>query len=483
MQFALVWILIVVVSSPPASSMLHGQETSHGSASGSRDWSGEISPLLKRWIDPATPGFSIAVVKDGEIVFKGGYGLANLDHAIPNTPDTVYRIASVSKHITATCMLFLEDEGLLTLDSDIRTWLTELPDYGETITIRHLLHHTSGLRDYTSLMPLLGIDGESTFPIEETIALLARQKHLNSKPGERFSYNNSGYFLCSVICERASGKTLRQYADDKIFQPLNMASSHFHDDHREVTPRRATGYRPAKGSGYEMNETGLDQVGDGGVFTSVEEMAIWTTALLNDKIGQSTLQRLLSTFTLNDGETIRYRLGLVEHDWRGQRVLEHGGAWVGFRSFLMMFPEQDLSLIFFSNCSNYNPRRIVRDIAARVAEGLEEPTESTPRRSRQEAGEGTPAPASAPIGEWAPEEWVGEYYSPELDRTWRLLLKGENLFVAATKGEEFHLTMKKKDVLSGPWWLVLRLHHNADGVATAFELKTEGPNGFRFDRQ
>jgi len=476
-------LLITGTDSTVAQTTISGQDRSTGNDSDLDRWSEEILPILKPSIDQNAPGFSIAVVRGGEIVFKGGYGLANLDHSIPNTPDTVFRIASVSKHITAACMLLLEDDGLLTLDSDIRTWLTELPDYGEPIAIRHLLHHTSGLRDYTRLMPLLGIEGGDNFPTDETIALIARQRHLASKPGEKFSYNNSGYFLCSVICERASGKTLRQYAAEKIFQPLEMESTHYHDDHREVTPRRATGYRPAGGRQYQIDETRLNHVGDGGVFTSVEEMAIWTTALLEDKIGKGVRDRLLSTFTLNSGETIGYRLGLFEYEWRGQRVLEHGGAWVGFRSSVMMFPEQDLVLICFANCADYNPGRILKSVAEKVAEDVQAPGESAPRRDRQEVAGGTPTPASAPVGKWTPEEWVGHYYSVELDRYWRLVTEGNRLFVIATKGEKFPLTMKEKDILSGAWWLELQLHRDEAGTVTAFELKAEGPNGFRFERQ
>jgi len=443
-----------------------------------------IATLLKDWDQPDTPGCSIAVVKDGTIIYSGGFGMANLDHSIPNAADTVFRIASVSKHITASCMLLLADEGVLTLDSDIRKWLPEIPEYDETITIRHLLHHTSGLRDYTSLMRLLEIGDEDLLTGQQTIDLIARQKGLNFSPGEKHSYCNSGYFLLSVICERASGKTLRQYADEKIFSPLEMTSSHYHDNHLEVTPKRATGYAPIGKGKYRIHETVLDHVGDGGVFTTVEDLATWTTALGEARLGANLLQRLQQKFTLNDGEVLDYCLGVVDTSFRGQRMLQHGGGWVGFRTSLAAFPEQGIVIICLGNCSAFNPGRISRQIAALVVEDLVAPhlqrtDRASDRRDRDESSTATPEDAK----QWDHRQVLGRYHSSELEREWSIIHSGgPDVALVGFEGEPLAIAVTGDDLLAVDWWLKMRLIRDEEDAVTGFTIESGGISGILFQR-
>ena len=443
-----------------------------------------IATLLKDWDQPDTPGCSIAVVKDGTIIYSGGFGMANLDHSIPNAADTVFRIASVSKHITASCMLLLADEGLLTLDSDIRKWLPEISEYDETITIRHLLHHTSGLRDYTSLMRLLEIGDEDLFTPQQTIDLIARQKGLNFSPGTQHSYCNSGYFLLSVICQRASGKTLRQYADQKIFSPLEMTSSHYHDNHLEVTPKRATGYAPIGEGKYRIHETVLDHVGDGGVFTTVEDLATWTTALGEGRLGADLLQRLQQKFTLQDGEELDYGLGVIETSFRGQRMLQHGGGWVGFRTSLAAFPEQGIVIICLGNCSGFQPSRISRQIAALVVEGLvpphlQRPARTSDRRDRDESS----ATAQEDAKAWDHRQVLGRYHSSELDRQWSIIHSGTtDVALVGFEGEPLAIAVTGNDRLTVGRWLKMQLIRDEEDAVTGFTIDVAGMSGIRFER-
>ena len=443
-----------------------------------------IATLLKSWDQPDTPGCSIAVVKDGTIIYSGGFGMANLDHSIPNGADTVFRIASVSKHITASCILLLEDEGVLTLDSDIRKWLPEIPEYDETITIRHLLHHTSGLRDYTSLMPLLEIGNEDLFTPQQTIDLIARQKGLNFSPGEKHSYCNSGYFLLSVICQRVSGKTLRQFADQKIFSPLGMTSSHYHDNHLEVTPKRATGYAEIGEGEYRIHETVLDHVGDGGVFTTVEDLATWTTALGEGRLGANLLQRLQQKFTLNDGEVLDYCLGVVDTSFRGQRMLQHGGGWVGFRTSLAAFPEQGIVIICLGNCNAFDPGRISRQIAALVVEDLvpallQRPDRTTDRRDRDDSAAAAPEDAK----KWDHRQVLGRYHSNELDREWSIIhSSGTDVALDEFEGAPLAIAVTGDDLLTVGRWLKMHLIRDEEGAVTGFTLDTGGMSGILFQR-
>jgi CubicO group peptidase (beta-lactamase class C family) len=187
-----------------------------------------------------SPGCALGVVKEGALIFARGYGMADLDHHIAIGPHTIFRTGSVSKQFTASVVVLLAQEGAFSLDDDIRIYFPEIPEYEAPITIRHLLHHTSGIRDYLELMEMRGVGDEATYTEDDVVALLARQKNLNFPPGSEFLYSNSGYLLLSRLVERTTGKTLREQAQRLLFGPLEMTSTHFHDDHREIVSNRAT---------------------------------------------------------------------------------------------------------------------------------------------------------------------------------------------------------------------------------------------------
>ena len=214
----------------------------------------------------------MGIVREDRLIYEHGYGMANLEHGIPITPETVFRIASTSKQFTAMSLLLLEQDGALSLDDDIRQYLPAMPDYGQPISIRHLVQHSSGIRDYEGITSLLGIADEDTYIEQEVLELLARQKALNFSPGERYLYSNSGYLLLGKIVERVSGKTLREFVDERIFHPLGMRVSLIRDDHTEMIENRATGYAPRETGGFSLAHSYYDMVGDGSVFTTVGDL-------------------------------------------------------------------------------------------------------------------------------------------------------------------------------------------------------------------
>jgi len=210
-----------------------------------------VDKLFSQWDKKDTPGCALAIVKDGKIIYKQGYGLANLELNVPITPQSVFYIGSVSKQFVTMCIAILDKQGKLSLDGDIRKYVPELPDYGPPITVRHLIYHTSGLRDYLTLLGIAGIDF-GTYHEDDVVELIAQQKELNFAPGKEYLYSNSGYFLLAVIVERASGKSLRKFAEQNIFKPLGMKNSHFHDDYRILIKNRASGYFPAEKGRYKI---------------------------------------------------------------------------------------------------------------------------------------------------------------------------------------------------------------------------------------
>ena len=440
-----------------------------------------VDQILDPIVSPDHPGCTIAAFKNGEPVFVKGYGMANLDHDIANTPQTVFRIASVSKHVTAVCMLLLEDEGLVDLDTDIRTYLPELHDHGHQITIRHLLHHTSGLREYSSLMVMCDIEESDNWEKEEALRMICRQRGLDFAPGERYSYCNSGYFLCSIICERVSGKTLRQFADENIFQPLKMSQTHFHDESTEVVKLRANGYSPAGNNRYRLDETGLDQVGDGGIYTTVHDFGKWTDALIRDQWKPGLLKRLLSPFTLNDGQELDYRFGIDESTYRGFPRLSHGGSWVGYRSQMWIFPDAGWVFLCFANRSNFNPSRVLRLTSEVIAEDLFRDAPKFEWENRRR--ENSPRKEPEWVSEWSAEDFTGLYHSEELQVTWRLVASDQGLELVDWGDESYPLQLTTDDRLLGkPSWLRLKIRRDEQGRVRDLEFGSGIPAGIVFKR-
>jgi len=323
-----------------------------------------VDVLFERWDRKGSPGCSLGIVREGRLIYEHGYGMANLEHDIPITSDTVFRIASVSKQFTAMSLLLLEQDGALSLGDDIRKYLPDMPDYGRPISIRHLVQHSSGIRDYEGITTLLGIAYEDTYIEQEILELLARQKALNFAPGERYLYSNSGYLLLGKIVERVSGKTLRQFVDERIFRPLGMRVSLIRDDHTEMIEHRASGYAPLEDGGFRIAESHYDMVGDGSVFTTVRDLYRWDQNFYHQKIGgEKVAESQHETLVLNDGRNMLYAAGLEIGAYGGLRFVAHSGSWVGFKAQLLRFPEQRFSVICLCNDESANPTALALQIA------------------------------------------------------------------------------------------------------------------------
>jgi CubicO group peptidase (beta-lactamase class C family) len=328
------------------------------------DISSRIDPLFAWCSEPGLPGAAVSVIQDGEVVFSKGYGLANLELDVPITPESVFYLGSVSKQFVAASIVLLEQEGKVSLDDDIRKYVPELPDYGTPITIRHLVHHTSGIRDYLELMGLAGLPLGTFHDNDGIVEMLARQKATNFPPGERHLYSNSGYLLLAVIVEKASGKSLREYAQEKIFEPLGMKNTHFHDDYMHLIPNRASGYFPGPNGTYRNFLSTFDRVGSGGVFSSVQDLYRWDQNFYSGKVGgEKFLARIHEVGKLNDGEELTYAFGLVIGERKGLRVVEHGGALGGYRANLVRFPDERFSVVVLSNVSVAQPAALAMQIA------------------------------------------------------------------------------------------------------------------------
>jgi len=323
----------------------------------------KVDSLFNRYTT-TTPGCAVAIIKNGELVFKKGYGMANLEYNVPITSSSVFHIASESKQFVAFCMLLLEQQGKLSVDDDIRKYLDYVPDFGKKITIRQLIHHTSGLRDQWQLLANAGWQLDDVITQEHVIKLISKQQRLNFDPGEEHLYCNTGYTLMAEIVKKASGLSLREYTDKYIFNPLEMNSTHFHDNYRELVPNRTYSYSPKGSKEYQHSVLSYSIVGATSLFTTVEDEAKWVMNYEHAKVGGKELvEKMYSYGILNSGKKLTYAFAISIDVYQGWKRIGHGGSDAGYRTYTCRFPEQQLGIIVFSNFSNGNPNGMAMQIA------------------------------------------------------------------------------------------------------------------------
>jgi CubicO group peptidase (beta-lactamase class C family) len=386
-----------------------------------------VDALFAAYDRDDSPGCALGVYRDGAIAYARGYGMADLERRVPITPHTVFDLGSTSKQITASSVILLAQEGKLSLDDDVRRWIPELPEYQRPVTIRHLLNHTSGLRDYIGLLTMGGSRIDDVTTADDALGAIVRQKELNFAPGDEHLYSNSGYFLLSVIVERAAGKPLRELARERIFAPLGMTRTHVLDSYDDVVPDRALAYAPRRGGGYRSDMPRWLQTGDGAVFSTVEELLLWDRNFYNPRVGgQALLTELHAKGRLTSGRELDYASGLSVTDYRGLRTVMHGGSWGGYRAELMRFPDERTSVAVLCNVASSDPTGLARGVAEIYLE------------DRMEAA---PAPASAPASAPATpavqvdaarlQALAGTYRDPVSRATRTITFDGGKLFVGA----------------------------------------------------
>jgi CubicO group peptidase (beta-lactamase class C family) len=287
---------------------------------------GRIDAVFAAYAGHDAPGCAVGVYREGRVAFARGYGMADLERRVPITPSTLFDLGSTSKQFAAAAIALLVAEGRLAYADDVRRHVPELPDYGTPITIDHLLRHTSGLRDYIGVMVLGGRRIDDASDDQEALDAIVRQRALNFPPGARWSYSNSGYFLLSVIVKRVTGRTLAEFAKERIFDPLGMARTHFRDDHTALLEGRALAYAPGAGGRLVHDMSNWDQTGDGAVWSSVEELVRWDRNFDDPQVGGAALLRdLQEPGRLADGSPIDYARGLTVDRYRGLPRVHHGG--------------------------------------------------------------------------------------------------------------------------------------------------------------
>jgi CubicO group peptidase (beta-lactamase class C family) len=336
---------------------------------GQKPKAGELTPekqidqLFSEWDNLQSPGASVAVAKGGRIIFAKGYGSAELEYDIPITPGTVFHVASLSKQFTAFAILLLEKEGKLSTGDDIRKYIPEVPDFGKVITLNHLLHHTSGLRDQWELLAMAGWRLDDNISTEQILRLVSRQKELNFNPGDQEMYCNTGFTLLAEVVARVSGMSFADYTRIHIFEPLKMTHTLFYDNCEKLVKNRAYSFQ-SDSNGFRKSNLNYSTAGATSLFTTAPDLCLWSMNFENPVVGKEIMDKMAERGVLNNGDTIDYAMGQIKGEYKGMKTFVHGGADAGYRSQLLRIPGEQFSVNVLSNLASFNPW----DLAAKITD-------------------------------------------------------------------------------------------------------------------
>lgn len=390
------------------------------------------------------PGVSIAVQRDGKLVYSKGFGYADLEQNTKITPTTIFHIASVSKQFTAFAIAMLADQGKLSLDDDIRKYLPEMHDFGTPITIRQLGHHTSGLRDQWSLLMMAGWRLDDVITYNHILKLVSRQTELNFKPGEEHLYSNTGFTLMAEIVHRVTKEPFSEWCQKNIFDPIGMKNTLFYDDHERIVENRAYSYHMGS-NGYKKSVLSYANAGATSLFTTVEDLSLWAQNFGKMTVGNRNVMDMMEhKYVLNNGDTIDYAFGQVINKYKGLKAVSHGGADAGYRTFFLRFPEQNFSVSVFSNNADFPVGGVGFELADMYLEKEfkpEPPRQNNPPPSNNSQSNEPPFdPKTVRLNEYA-----GSFYSPELETRYEFAVVNDTLVSHHQRHDDWKLRPTKPD--------------------------------------
>lgn len=392
----------------------------------------KMDSLFTSWNVSNHPGGSVLVSKDGKTIFSKSYGLANVEYNIPNTNNTLFNIGSISKQFTAMGIVLLEEKNKLSFDDNIRKYIPELPNFGETITIRHLLHHTSGLRDLHGLLGLAGWRSGDLETNDDVYRIIKNQKELNFKPNEEFLYSNTGYILLAKIIENISQLKFDQWMKQNVFKPIGMKDTYVETSINKIVPNNATSYYLRKEFERALEYWGY--FGSGNIHSTIEDLNIWLQNFSTPQNNWETaFKKLLFTTPLNNGFETNYGFGIRIEEYSGRKVLQHGGSVGGFRALVRTFPEEQLNIVILSNYSRSNIGSKTNKISDVLLNKKNNSLTKTATTSAQ-------LPAKfIKLSKKKLEEFEGIYWSNSEKSGRKVYIKNDTLQYSSSAGNEWHL--------------------------------------------
>jgi CubicO group peptidase (beta-lactamase class C family) len=470
------WIaMICFVWNPPLSGRAKRQD----------DRANQVDSLFKEYNRRDSPGAAIVIIQNGKIVLQREYGSANLEYGIPITSKTVFHTGSVAKQFTAFSILLLEHQGQLSLDDDVRKYLPGVPDFGKTITLRHLLHHQSGLREQETLFQIAGISTADVIETSHILKLVSRQKELNFSPGEDISYSNTGYVLLAQVVEKVAGVSFRKWTQENIFHPLAMKDSQFNDSASRIVRDRAYPYYTSDGGEIQKGILSYSYVGPTSLLTTSEDMAKWLLNFDQPKVGNPVIMHrmLFESGKLTNDEDPGYGYGIGVLSYRGLRVSWHSGHDAGYRAFAAYFPEQKFGVAVLSNFYSINPMNLGKKIADIYLSGQMSPESAEPAFRPEEAGKPESA-QSFSLNRKQLAEFASDYRSEELETTYHVLLVGDQLVMRHWRNEDVVLTPSGPDQFAGDreYAATIRFLRSAPAGITGFRLTAGRVRSLCFER-
>ena len=498
----------------------------------------KIDSLFLEWNRPNHPGGAIGIMQNDQTAFSKAYGLASLEYLVPNTPGTIFNTGSVSKQFTAMGIVVLHQQGKLSVDDDIRIYLPDLPDFGETITIRHMLHHTSGLRSLHAMLELAGWRADDSRTNEDLNRFMLNQRDLNFKPGEEYMYCNTGYMLMVNIIEKVTGEKFPAWMKHTVFEPLGMTNTYVEDNYSRIVANNATSYYLVEANDFERAVEYWGYVGSGNMHSTTDDLLRWLRNFQDPQEGWEAHFAMMQTVDpLNNGEENNYAFGVGIGNFNGHGSIGHGGAIGGFRANIITYPEEGLSIAILTNFSsapigqklNALSKILLGEPAEEELVEVRDPVKTiklskknlasyegsywndkvnslrriylkndTLRYFRSEHSESPIVPVGndefqmvevndvvlvqfklngldrsmiVTVGNGNPgtfygfdptesskeelEPYTGEFYSPELETTYKIYLKNDSLFSHHARHGDYKMKLLKKDVLEGEWPLAI----------------------------
>ena len=444
--------------------------------------SARVDSIMAALNAAGAPGAQVAVLKDGAVVLERGYGFAQLEYDVPVTPATVFHVASVSKQFTAFAIVLLAQRGRLTLDDDVRKHLPELADFPHHVTLRQLIHHTSGVRDQWELAQMAGWRMDDVITRDQIMSLMRRQRDVNFPPGSEHLYSNMGYSLLAEVVERASGESFGEFLDAYVFRPLGMTSTHVHSDHQRIVRNRAYSYRPAGPGAWSNAVLSYANQGATSLFTTAGDLARWLHNFETAQVGGgAAIAQMKQRGILTNGDTLPYAFAIVRGMHRGRETWSHSGSDAGFRSYVVHIPQARLGVVVLSNAATAVPARLALQIAdVYLGETVTAPpAPPQPQQQQQQARAGADG-----ADEWRPTEaelrtFAGDYYSPELGVIYTFEQRDNGLWLVTRQGAT-RAQPGAKDVLRAG--RTARFERGADGAITGFLLTGGRVRDLRFYR-
>lgn len=401
------------------------------------------------WDNEQSPGAAVAVFKGGKVLYQKGYGMANLENHVPNTPSTMFHIGSVTKTFTGYSVLLLEKMGKLSLDDDIRKYVPEVPDFGYKVSLRHLLQHTSGIRSYESLHAMSGYEIHSKVPF---LKLMSRQRDLNFPPGDEYDYSNSGSVLLAMVVERVSGISYVDFAKEHIFKPLKMTATVFQDDAGKLVSGVADSYEPGANGPKKLYVVN-DLLGSTGIITNLGDMGRWVSHLLKPGENADIVEKMSTPGKLKDGRLIECGLGLAIANHKGHQEIGHSGAEGGFKAHISVFPNDDLAVMVLANASDIYSRPVARQIADLYLTPLKLSVKPQPIAQKPATAE-TKTVEAVPFDKTKADlfQYTGTYYSDELETTYQISIIGGKLTAQHSFLKDIEFTPENPDVFVMDGW-------------------------------